>query len=169
MCRYNDQYTSPRRASMTHAITSSVSPIAVAKISRLVAPMIGTSSTWAIAFADAIPTRIPVNKPGPMSTATAPTSPNETPACLRTKSIIVVNTSACCFSLRISLDANTRVPSAIATLTPSVAVSIDKMIMKLPKCPTKSAVCPTVFPIACHASQYQSGVEKPNPLCRHFR
>ena len=33
-------------------------------------PIIGIRSAWAIAFADASPTRMPVNSPGPTSTAT---------------------------------------------------------------------------------------------------
>ncbi len=37
-------------------------------------PIIGTRRAWAMTLAAARPTRIPVNRPGPMSTATAPIS-----------------------------------------------------------------------------------------------
>ena len=45
-------------------------------------PIIGTRSAWAIALADASPTRMPVNRPGPTSTATTPISSRPMSICL---------------------------------------------------------------------------------------
>ena len=50
-------------------------------------PIIGTRSAWAMALAAAMPTRRPVNRPGPRSTATQLISSSSTRAERRTKSI----------------------------------------------------------------------------------
>ena len=42
--------------------------------------MTGTRRAWAMALAVAMPTRMPVNRPGPTSTAMAPISPSVTSA-----------------------------------------------------------------------------------------
>jgi tRNA threonylcarbamoyl adenosine modification protein YeaZ len=55
--------------------------------SREIVAVIDARSAWATARAAAMPTRRPVNSPGPMSTATAEISSSSTRACRRTKSI----------------------------------------------------------------------------------
>src|SRR5438874_834222 len=55
--------------------------------SRLAIPQMGTERDWAIAFAVAIPTRIPVKRPGPRLTATPPRLAYPRPDSFRQKPI----------------------------------------------------------------------------------
>ena len=57
-------------------------------------PIIGTRRAWAMALAAAMPTRRPVNRPGPMSTATTEISLSSTRAWRRTKSMDGASVSA---------------------------------------------------------------------------
>src|SRR4051794_21189968 len=62
--------------------------------SRLRMPIIGTRRAWAKALAVAMPTRMPVNRPGPMSTAMQPISLSATSACSQVNSMAGVRISA---------------------------------------------------------------------------
>ena len=57
-------------------------------------PIIGTRSAWAMALAVARPTRRPVNRPGPMSTATTLISLSSIWACAQVNSMAGVSVSA---------------------------------------------------------------------------
>ena len=56
--------------------------------------MTGTRRAWAMALAVAMPTRMPVNSPGPTSTAMAPISPSVTSAWPHTNSMAGASDSA---------------------------------------------------------------------------
>ena len=79
--------TSPRRASTAAAISRSVKRAPWARRSRLTIPTIGTSRADAIVMAVVKPTRRPVKRPGPMSTATAPTFAKVTSAWMHSERI----------------------------------------------------------------------------------
>src|SRR3546814_613180 len=72
---------------MTATISREVWRRGQARRSRLGMPIMGTRRAWAMAFAAAMPTRSPVNKPGPMSTATTEISSSSMRAWRRTKSM----------------------------------------------------------------------------------
>src|SRR4051812_9637521 len=84
---------------------------------------------WARAFAVAIPTRSPVNKPGPMSTAMAPKSSNSTRAWRRTKSMAGASVSACRWPRAEWKDARTPSWPPMAHPTCGVALSIPRISM----------------------------------------
>ena len=86
--------SSPRRASMAATTSRGLHRTGNATRSRLVTPTIGTRRAWAIALAAAMPTRRPVNRPGPTSTATQPISSRSMRACWRRKSIDGASDSA---------------------------------------------------------------------------
>ena len=80
-------------------------------------PIIGTLSAWAMALAEATPTRRPVNSPGPRSTATTLISFSSIRACRQVNSIAGVSTSACCLPRNDCVEANTPSCPPTATLT----------------------------------------------------
>ena len=125
--------TSLRRASIVGTTMSTCEAVAAGTPAAMAAnpstPTSGNDSAYASAWADAIPTRMPVKSPGPIFTAIAASSLSPRPARFTTKSIIGVTSSACLRSLRSSLAASTTSPSTTATLTTSVAVSIPSTIM----------------------------------------
>src|SRR4051812_34613598 len=105
--------------------------------SRLGKPIIGTRSAWAIAFADATPTRSPVNSPGPRSTATQLISDRSMRAWRRTKSIAGMSVSAWRFP-RFECDcASTPSCPPMATPTCEVDVSMPRISMSPSRSPRR--------------------------------
>src|SRR4051812_9302653 len=105
--------------------------------SRLGNPIIGTRSACAIAFADATPTRNPVNRPGPRSTATQLISDRSTRAWRRTKSMAGMSVSAWRFP-RFECDcASTPSCPPMATPTCDVDVSMPRISMSCSRGPRR--------------------------------
>ena len=92
-------------------------------------PIIGTRSAWASALPAARPTRMPVNRPGPTSTAMHPISHSSIPDWRHTNSIAGVSVSAWRRPLATSNVAITPSCPPIATPTCSVAVSMPRINM----------------------------------------
>ena len=94
-CPVHRENTSPLRASMTGTTTRSDCRCGNASRSSDEIPIIGTRNAWANALPVARPTRIPVNNPGPTSTATSPISSSATSACAQQNLIAGTRVSAC--------------------------------------------------------------------------
>src|SRR5829696_5081887 len=95
-------------------------------------PIIGMRSAWASALPVESPTRIPVNSPGPTSTATTPSSSRPMSAWAQMKSIAGVTISAWRRPRPTSNSAMTPSWPPSDTLTCSVAVSMPRISMTSP-------------------------------------
>ena len=96
-------------------------------------PIIGIRSAWAIALADASPTRIPVNSPGPTSTATTLISSSPMSIWRHMNSIAGTSVSAW---RRPRVDSKSPITPSwppMATLTRSVAVSMPRISTGMPR------------------------------------
>ena len=116
-------YTSPRRASSSGTTVASLGSAAQARAARVGTGSSGRGVPNASPLAVASPTRRPVNDPGPIETAKAPTCDSSLPASESAVSTAGSRASAAVSSAAAVTSATSSSPRSSATLVVRVAVS----------------------------------------------